>query len=88
MKTQIKINQSNTKTDSLTKIETFIKNSLRKTLPNLKITQTQQLELKTQIKTNQSNNNIDPLTKIDTQIRVNKEETQNNTCLATRIENL
>ena len=88
MKTQIKINQSNTKIDPLTKIETFIKNSLRKTLPNLKITQTQQLELKTQIKTNQSNNNIDPLTKIDTQIKVNKEETQNNTCLATRIENL
>ena len=74
LKTQIKINQSNTKTGPLTKIETFIRNSQRKTLPNLKITQTQQLELNTQIKTNQSNNNMDPITKIDTQIIINKEK--------------
>ena len=74
LKTQIKINQSNTKTGLLTKIETFIRNSQRKTLPNLKITQTQQLELNTQIKTNQSNNNMDPITKIDTQIIINKEK--------------
>ena len=40
LKPQIKINQSNTKRDPLTKIETFIRNSKRKTLPNLKITQT------------------------------------------------
>ena len=74
LKTQIKINQSNTKTGPLTKIETFIRNSQRKTLPNLKITQTQQLELNTQIKTNQSNNNMDPITKIETQIIINKEK--------------
>ena len=74
LKTQIKINQSNTKTGPLTQIETFIRNSQRKTLPNLKITQTQQLELNTQIKTNQSNNNMDPITKIDTQIIINKEK--------------
>ena len=43
LKPQIKINQSNIVTDQLTKIETFIRNSQRKTLPNLKIIQTQQL---------------------------------------------
>ena len=52
-------------------------NQQRKILPNLKITQTQKLELKTQIKTNQSNNNTNPLTKIDTQIRINKEKLPN-----------
>ena len=40
LKPQIKINQNNTKIDPLSKIETFIRNSKRKTLPNLKITQT------------------------------------------------
>ena len=58
----------------INQIETLIRNSQRKILPNLKITYTQQLELKTQIKINQNNNNRDPLTKIDTQIRINKEK--------------
>ena len=43
-----------------------------KTLSNLKITQTQKLELKPQIKINQSNTKIDPLTKIETFIRIAK----------------
>ena len=46
-----------------------------KTLPNLKITQTQKLELKPHIKINQSKTKTDPLTKIETFIRNSQRKT-------------